>query len=77
MMHKLYDAQTFRENKVRWLVNQKVSFMETTFVRLESLTYFSLTPISLFGSDYAGLGTLELVIQGCSWILGDLCRFIS
>jgi len=29
--------------------------MEATFVRLESLTY-CLTPISLFGSGYAGLG---------------------
>jgi len=29
----------FSRKKVRSLVNQKVSFMETTFVRLESLTY--------------------------------------
>jgi len=35
--------------------------MEATFVRLESLTYFSLTPIPLFGSGYAGLGLTGLV----------------
>jgi len=35
--------------------------MEATFVRLESLTYFSLTPIQLFGSGYAGLGLTGLV----------------
>jgi len=34
--------------------------METTFVRLESLTYFSLTPIPLFGSGYAGLGIQQM-----------------
>jgi len=37
----------FSNKKIRLLVNQKVSFMETTFIRLESLTYF--------GSGYAGL----------------------
>ena len=37
--------------------------MEATFVRLESLTYFSLTPIPLFGSGYAGLGSLEQLLS--------------
>jgi len=39
--------------------------MEVTFVRLESLTYFSLTPIPLFGSGYAGLDILA----------GPICTF--
>jgi len=33
--------------------------MEATFVRLESLTYDSLTPISLFDSGYAELGVMQ------------------
>jgi len=44
--------------------------METTFVRLESLTYFSLTPntyyltpIPLFGSGYAELGFSETNLE--------------
>jgi len=47
--------------------------MEATFVRLESLTYFSLTPIPLFGSGYAGLGDMTPIHPAAmANIMGDL-----